>query len=70
MERKRINRIKMVPTEKKRTNKRLANQLGVASSIVSEWCTNVCQPSLGTHFQIADNLDVKVQDLIKDKLLF
>lgn len=69
MERKRINRIKMVPTEKNRTNKMLANQLGVASSIVSEWCTNVCQPSLETLLQIADNLEVKVQDLIKDKQL-
>lgn len=62
-----INRLKVVLAEKKRTNKWLAEQLGVAPSTVSKWCTNVCQPSLETLLQIADNLDVKVQDLIKDK---
>lgn len=62
-----INRLKVVLAEKKRTNKWLASQLGVAPSTVSKWCTNVCQPSLETLLQIADNLDVKVQDLIKDK---
>ena len=62
-----INRLKVVLAEKKRTNKWLAEQLGVVPSTVSKWCTNVCQPSLETLLQIADNLDVKVQDLIKDK---
>ena len=62
-----INRLKVVLAEKKRTNKWLAEQLGVAPSTVSKWCTNVCQPSLETLLQIADNLEVKVQDLIKDK---
>lgn len=64
-----INRLKVVLAEKKRTNKWLANQLGVAPSTVSKWCTNVCQPSLETLLQIADNLEVKVQDLIKDNQL-
>ena len=64
-----INRLKVVLAEKKRTNKWLAEKLGVAPSTVSKWCTNVCQPSLETLLQIADNLEVKVQDLIKDKQL-
>ena len=64
-----INRLKVVLAEKKKTNKWLAGQLGVAPSTVSKWCTNVCQPSLETLLQIANNLDVKVQDLIKDKQL-
>lgn len=64
-----INRLKVVLAEKKRTNKWLASQLGVAPSTVSKWCTNVCQPSLETLFQIANNLGVKVQELIKDKQL-
>ena len=64
-----INRLKVGLAEKKRTNKWLAEQLGVAPSTVSKWCTNVCQPSLETLLQIADNLEVKVQDLIKDKQL-
>lgn len=62
-----INRLKVVLAEKKKTNKWLASRLGVAPSTVSKWCTNVCQPSLETLLQIANNLDVKVQDLIKDK---
>lgn len=61
-----INRLKVVLAEKKKTNKWLAEQLGVAPSTVSKWCTNVCQPSLETLLLIADNLEVKVQDLIKD----
>jgi DNA-binding Xre family transcriptional regulator len=64
-----INRLKVVLAEKKRTNKWLASQLGVAPSTVSKWCTNVCQPSLETLLQISENLEVKVQDLIKDKQL-
>ena len=48
-----INRLKVVLAEKKRTNKWLAEQLGVAPSTVSKWCTNVCQPSLETLLQIA-----------------
>ena len=64
-----INRLKVVLAEKKRTNKWLAEQLGVAPSTVSKWCTNVCQPSLETLLQIADKLEVKVQDLIKDNQL-
>lgn len=64
-----INRLKVVLAEKKRTNKWLASQLGVAPSTVSKWCTNVCHPSLETLFQIVNNLGVKVQELIKDKQL-
>ena len=64
-----INRLKVVLAEKKRTNKWLAEQLGVAPSTVSKWCTNVCQPSLETLLQIAGNLEVKVQDLIKAQQL-
>ena len=41
-----INRIKVVLAEKKRTNKWLAEQLGVNAATVSKWCTNSSQPSL------------------------
>lgn len=61
-----INRLKVVLAEKKRTNKWLASQLGVAPSTVSKWCTNVCQPSLETLLQIAECLDVKVQKLLRE----
>ena len=61
-----INRLKVVLAEKKRTNKWLVSQLGVAPSTVSKWCTNVCQPSLETLLQILECLGVKVQRLIRD----
>lgn len=62
-----INRLKVVLAEKKRTNKWLASQLGVAPSTVSKWCTNVCQPSLETLLQISECLEVKVQKLLRDE---
>ena len=61
-----INRLKVVLAEKKRTNKWLASQLGVAPSTVSKWCTNVCQPSLETLYQISECLGVKVQKLLRE----
>ena len=62
-----INRLKVVLAGNKRTNKWLAEQLGVAPSTVSKWCTNVCQPSLETLLQISENLGVKAQDLLRQE---
>ena len=62
-----INRLKVVLAEKKRTNKWLAEQLGVAPSTVSKWCTNVCQPSLETLLQISECLGVKAQKLLREE---
>ena len=55
-----INHIKVVLVEKKRTNKRLAEQLGVNPSTVSKWCTNSSQPDLNSLLKISDLLgDIK-----------
>lgn len=59
-----INRIKVVLAEKKRTNKWLAEQLGCAPTTVSKWCTNVCQPPMGTYIKIAKLLEVELSELI------
>ncbi len=64
MERK-INRIKVVLVEKGRTNKWLAERLGVAAPTVSKWCTNDAQPSVETLMQISRLLKVKVDDLLR-----
>ena len=58
-----INRIKVVLAEKKRTNKWLAEQLGVNPTTVSKWCTNSSQPNLGTILKIADLLEVDIREL-------
>ncbi len=60
-----INRIKVVLVDKGRTNKWLAERLGVAASTVSKWCTNDAQPSLETLMQIARLLEVKPDDLLR-----
>jgi len=58
-----VNRIKLVLTEKKRTNKWLAEQLGVNPSTVSKWCTNSSQPDLACILKIADLLKVNLKEL-------
>ena len=58
-----INRIKLVLVEKKRTSKWLSEQLGVAPSTVSKWCTNSSQPDLGNLLKIADLLEVDIREL-------
>lgn len=60
-----INRIKVVLVDKRKTNKWLSEQLGVAPTTVSKWCTNVAQPPLGTLMQIAKLLGVQVDDLLR-----
>ena len=62
---KNINRIKVVLVEKQRTNKWLSEQLNIAPSTVSKWCTNDAQPSLETLMKISVLLDVKIDDLLR-----
>ena len=59
-----INRIKVVLVEKKRTNKWLAEQLGVNPSTVSKWCTNSSHPDLNSLLKISDLLEVDIKELI------
>ena len=60
MEGKDLNRLKMVFAEKKRTNKWLAEQLGVDPASVSKWCTNSVQPKLENLMDITRCLEVNV----------
>jgi transcriptional regulator with XRE-family HTH domain len=59
-----INRIKVVLVEHKRTNKWLAELLGINPTTVSKWCTNTTQPNIETLLLIAKALDVEVQELL------
>lgn len=60
-----INRIKVVLAEKKKSNKWLAEQLGVAPTTVSKWCTNSCQPTMETYIKIAKVLDTELSNLVR-----
>lgn len=42
------NRLKVILAERRKTNKWLAEQVGVDQTTVSKWCTNVNQPDIFT----------------------
>ena len=50
--------------EKKRTAKWLAEQIGKNPATVSKWCTNTIQPSMDTLLDIANALEMNIQDLL------
>lgn len=66
MEKKNINRIKVVLAEKGKTNKWLSEQIGKDQAVVSKWVTNTTQPTLEMLLQIARILKVDVRELIRD----
>lgn len=59
-----VNRIKVVLAEKKRTAKWLAEQIGRNPATVSKWCTNKVQPSMDALLDIANTLEMNIQDLL------
>lgn len=65
MEKKDLNRLKVILAEKKRTNKWLAEQIGKDPATISKWCTNTAQPNLENLVKIASCLDIDVSDLIR-----
>ncbi len=65
MDGKDLNRLKVVLAEKKRTNKWLAEQIGVDPATVSKWCTNSAQPNLENLMEMAKLLDVNLNDLVR-----
>ena len=66
MDKKKLNRLKLVLVEKDRTGVWLAEQLGVTAVTVSKWCSNITQPTLPTLDKIAELLECEKRDLIID----
>lgn len=66
MNSKDLNRIKVVLVEQKKTAKWLAEQVGKDPATVSKWCTNTSQPSLETLGKIANILQVKMSELVRN----
>jgi putative transcriptional regulator len=64
MNKKPLNRIRVVLAEQDKTNKWLAKQLKKTPVTVSKWCTNSMQPSLETLSHIAKVLNVDIRELI------
>ncbi len=61
-----MNRIKEVLQEKGIKQTWLAEKLGKSFNIVNDYCNNRRQPSLELLYKIADILDIKPKDLLKD----
>jgi transcriptional regulator with XRE-family HTH domain len=66
MQKKTINRLKVVLVEQDRTSKWLSEQLGKDPATISRWCSNSIHPSLEMLDRIAELLDVNRKDLIND----
>jgi transcriptional regulator with XRE-family HTH domain len=61
-----MNRIKEVLQEKGIKQTWLAEKLGKSFNIVNDYCNNRRQPSLELLYKIADILNIKPKDLLKD----
>ena len=59
-----LNQLKLVLVKHKKTNKWLAEQLGVNQTTVSKWCTNTIQPDLKMLAEIAEILNVNIRELL------
>ncbi len=68
MNKKPLNRIRVVLAEKDKTNKWLAKQLKKNPVTISQWCTNTTQPSLETLSEVAKALKVDIRELINPSL--
>ena len=64
MDKKKLNRLKLVLVEKEKTGVWLAEQLGVTAVTVSKWCSNITQPTQPTLDKIAELLECELRDLI------
>jgi putative transcriptional regulator len=64
MEKKRLNRIKVMLAEKEKTNRWLSEQIDRHEFTVSKWCSNTQQPDIETLYKIAAALGVDVCDLL------
>ena len=64
-----INRLKVVLVEKKKTSKWLSEQLGIAPSTVSKWCTNTTQPDIETLIKISKLLGIELEKLLNKRYI-
>ena len=65
MDKKHLNRIRVVLADKQITNHWLAEQLGVTDITVSRWTTNKNQPSVSQLIEVAKLLKVDLNDLLE-----
>lgn len=69
MANKELNRLKVVLSEKKKTNKWLDEQQGKDKTIIIKCCTNIWQLDMGSLMKIAKLLEFEVTDLFRKIIL-
>jgi transcriptional regulator with XRE-family HTH domain len=69
MDKLNINRLRVILADKNRTNRWLADQLGVTEGTVSRWTTNSKQPPVETFYKISIILKVDIRDLFEPTLI-
>ena len=63
-----MNRIRIILAEQNRTNKWLAEKIGITATTVSRWAQNKNQPTLNKLVEVAKLLNVDVKDLLEPTL--
>ena len=63
-----LNRLRIVLAERNKTNRWLADQLGVTEGTVSKWATNTHQPPLERLYEISVIFKIDILDLIESTL--
>lgn len=63
-----LNRLRIVLAEKNKTNRWLAEQLGVTEGTISKWVTNSHQPPLESLYEISLLFQIDIHDLIESTL--
>jgi len=58
----------VILADKSKTNRWLAEQLGVTEGTVSRWTTNSKQPTIDTFYKISIILGVDIRDLFESTL--
>ena len=69
MPREQVNRLKIVLAEEQKSNKWLAEQLGMDQATISKWVTNASQPDLKNLLRIAKALNVDVARLLNTEVV-
>jgi putative transcriptional regulator len=63
-----LNRLRIILAERNKTNRWLADQLGVTEGTVSKWATNTHQPPLERLYDISVIFKIDIHDLIESTL--
>lgn len=64
-----INRLKVILSEKEFKAKELADHLGVDRTTVCKWCSNSSQPDVLTVFKIAQFLDIEIKSFFDEEFV-